>query len=447
MNPQSSLYRTLWRWHFYAGLVVMPFVFILAFTGSIYLFKPQIDRWEERAFQNLPVANAASPNAQLDAALAAFPNARFDAYRLPERSGDAPMIRLTLADGTSEREVFVSPQGRVLGSLDPRARLIEWDRAIHGSLLGGKWGERWVELVGSWAILMVLSGLYLWWPRGRGLAGVVWPRLSLGRRAWWRDLHAVTGFWVSGFALILLTTALPWAGVWGEAFKFARTELGWIKGRPDWKIGAADHDHNAMMKMQAAGVPMTALGDIVAKALRQPLPFPTLVKPPGAPARFGPPQMAWIVKSEAQNRPQNVTITYDMITGKELTRTGFADNHPIDKAISIGIAWHEGQLFGWINQLVGLLTALGLTTLMVSGFIMWRRRKPIAALGAPPSPPIPAERRVVVAILLLFGVFLPLLGASLILLWLAEYLILPMLPRLARWLGLELAQAEAAPLP
>src|SRR3546814_4622066 len=61
---------------------------------------------------------------------------------------------------------------------------------------------------------MILTGLYLWWPRGRGLAGVVWPRLSLGGRAALRDLHAVTGFWVSGLALILLATALPWTDVW-----------------------------------------------------------------------------------------------------------------------------------------------------------------------------------------------------------------------------------------
>jgi uncharacterized iron-regulated membrane protein len=37
-------YRTVWRWHFYAGLFCIPFVIWLATTGSIYLFKPQIER-------------------------------------------------------------------------------------------------------------------------------------------------------------------------------------------------------------------------------------------------------------------------------------------------------------------------------------------------------------------------------------------------------------------
>ncbi len=40
----SALYPTIWRWHFYAGLFVLPFILILSITASIYLFKPQIER-------------------------------------------------------------------------------------------------------------------------------------------------------------------------------------------------------------------------------------------------------------------------------------------------------------------------------------------------------------------------------------------------------------------
>ncbi len=436
---QSALYRTVWRWHFYAGLLVLPLVLILSVTGSIFLFKPQIDRWEERAYSGLPTTNSVSPTAQMAAALAANPGAQFQSYRLPERPGDAAAIHLGLADGRNMVDVFVSPQGKVLGQLNPDDRIISVVREIHGELLAGKWGAYAVELAGSWAIVMILSGLWLWWPEGRGLAGVLWPRLSLGKREFWRDIHAVTGFWVSGLALVLLVTALPWAGVWGDAFKAVRAEMGWVKEAPDWKIGGgehAEHDHAAMMKMQAAGLSMAGLDDIVAKAqAEQGLPYPVLVRPPGAPDRGGPTDMVWTVKSEAQNRPLNATITYDMATGKELSRKGFAEKHPLDKAIGYGIAWHEGQLFGWVNQLIGLLTALALIMLVVSGFIMWRRRKPETGLGAPPMPTSPARKRAMVATLLLLAAMLPLLAASLIVLWLFDRLLLPRLPRLGQWLG------------
>lgn len=435
---RGAFYRTIWRWHFYAGLFVMPFILILSLTGSVFLFKPQLDRWRERAYQNLPQAGAALPSKQVDAVLAAFPGARFDSYRLPQVPGDAPVVHIGLDDGTM-RDVYVSPQGRVLGSIDPETMISGLVRRIHGELFAGKVGSWIVETAGSWAIVMVLTGLYLWWPRGTGIAGVVWPRIGRGKQAFWRDLHAVTGFWVSGLAMILLVTALPWAGVWGTGFKIARAELGWTKGRPDWKIGAehAEHDHAAMLRMMGApGAP--GLDSIVAKAAAQALPAPVVVKPPGAPDRTGP-KMAWTVKSESQNRPLNVIITYDPATGRELSRTGQADKHVIDKAVAYGIAWHEGALFGWVNQLIGLLTALMLIGLAVSSFVLWRRRKPDGVLGAPPVPAVPARIGGVVLITVILAAMLPMLALTLVAVLLIEWLVLRRFPAARRWFGLSTA--------
>jgi uncharacterized iron-regulated membrane protein len=441
----TSFYRTIWRWHFYASLFVMPLVLVLATTGAIYLFKPQLDRWEERAFSNLSTHGAVSPNAQLAAVIDANPGAQFHSYRLPAREGDAAMIHIGLADGRYMRDVYVSPQGKVLGSIDPESRISATVSRIHGSLLIGRVGDWIVELAACWAIVMILTGLYMWWPRGQGLRGVVWPRLAKGNRVFLRDLHAVTGFWVSGLALVLLTTGLPWASVWGDAFRLARAELGLVQGAQDWKTGShaphAEHDHDAMMKMQTAGIPLIGLSDMVAKAKLEKLPHPVLVKPPGAPERFGPPTpMAWTIKSEAQNRPLNRSISFDVATGQELSRTGFADKHVIDRAVNYGIAWHEGQLFGWINQLIGVLTALGLITLVISGFMMWRRRKPVDALGAPIAPAVPQKIRGVAVIIAVMAILLPLLAMSLLALWLFDRLLLPRLPAFALWLGVRPAQ-------
>lgn len=55
---------------------------------------------------------------------AANPGARFNAYRLPREAGDAAMGQVMLANG-NEREVYVSPQGKVLGSMDPEARICQ----------------------------------------------------------------------------------------------------------------------------------------------------------------------------------------------------------------------------------------------------------------------------------------------------------------------------------
>jgi len=437
---QLPLYRTIWRWHFYAGLFVIPFILLLSVTGALYLFKPQTDRWEERAWRDLPAARTVDADAQVAAALAAFPGARFQHYRIPGAPGDAAVVHLGLADGTM-RDVGVSPRGRVLGAIDPDRRLSAVVQRIHGSLLMGAGGGILVELAASWAMVLILTGLYLWWPRGRGLAGVVWPRLSLGGRAALRDLHAVTGFWVSGLALILLTTALPWTDVWAAGFNALRAEMGWTSGPQDWKGGFGDHaahGHGAMGRtMRPVAPPRIPLDRILLRAAGETMPAPAIVQPPGAPNMFGPPNgNVWTLTTLTQNRPLVRSVSYDPETGIEVARSGFADKHVVDRVVGYGIAWHEGALFGLASQLIGVLTALAMVTLAVSAFLMWRRRRPEGALGAPALPRDPAKTRGVAAIVLLLAALLPLLGASLILLWFADRLILPRLPRAARWLGL-----------
>ncbi|MEI6145897.1 MAG: PepSY-associated TM helix domain-containing protein, partial [Methylococcales bacterium] len=48
-------YASVWRWHFYAGLFCIPFAIWLATTGAIYLFKPQVESWQERSFDSLQI--------------------------------------------------------------------------------------------------------------------------------------------------------------------------------------------------------------------------------------------------------------------------------------------------------------------------------------------------------------------------------------------------------
>jgi uncharacterized iron-regulated membrane protein len=436
----TALYRRLWRWHFYAGLFVIPFVIVLALSGTAFLFKPQIDRWEERAYRHLPVSEATTPARQTEAALNAFPGASFHSYRLPRDEGEAALIHLALQDGGGMRDVFVSPQGTVLGSMDSGSRIVEVARSIHGTLLLGQRGSWLVELAACWVIVMVITGLYLWWPRGRGAAGVIWPR----RRSLLRDLHAVTGFWVSGFALVLLLTGLPWTDVWGNAFTAVRSGMGWVKGVPQWSVSGeapsmpdehADHNHAGMHSGHGAHTDLAQLDSLVARAGGEALAFPAIVLAPGA-ALFGPPSSDWVVTSNTQNRPLGLTINYDAATGAEIARERFADRHPIDRVVGYGLAWHEGALFGAINQAIGVLTATALVTMSVTGFLMWRRRKPAGVLGAPA---LPADRRkpvfVAIAILAL-AALLPLLAASLLLLWLTDLLLPRISPAAATWLGL-----------
>ena len=425
-RQDGLLYRTIWRWHFYAGLFVIPFILVLSLTGALYLFKPQIDAWEERHWRGFAAAENIRPETQVEAAVTAFPGATFHHYRLPQASGDAAMVHLRLADG-SIRDVFVSPAGSVVGNRDPNARLSRLLSRMHGSLLIPPVGDWLVELAASWAIVLILTGLYLWWREG----------------------HAAIGIWAAGLALVLLLSGLPWSNLWGDAFAKVRAELGLVAGAQDWRAPAGDHAGHDQAAMARPG-PVVArakvpLDTIVLRARQAELAAPVIIMAPGA-SDWGTAADTgrWTIKSLTQNRPLRRSIHVDAATGLEIGREEFADKHVIDRVINYGIAWHEGALFGWANQLIGVLTAVMLIALSISGFAMWRRRRPDDQLGAPPAVTQRTRLRGVALIVLALALVLPLLAASLVVLLLFERLVLHHWPRGARWLGVETVSSATA---
>ncbi|MDB5972416.1 MAG: PepSY protein [Hydrocarboniphaga sp.] len=429
-------YRAIWRWHFYAGLFCIPFVLWLATSGAIYLFKPQIEAWIDRPFDSLAIIGApASARAQVDAATAALPGSRLLAYELPP--GPQSAVRVLLKYAGEDYRVYVHPRSlQILKLVREDSRPMRVISQLHGNLLIGDRGSFLVELAASWAIVMIVSGLFLWWPRGAsGLGGVLYPRLGGGRR-FWRDLHGVVGFWVSAFALFLLLSGLPWTKFWGGNLKAARQFGNDVVLRQDWPGGgnaaaAGEHDHGPHPDAAPEGSGGDALDRVIASVAALHLAPPVLIAPPSRGA------LSWTARSDAQNRPLRVTLSIDGASGAILQRQDFSQRALLDRIIGTGVAAHEGQLFGWLNQLLGLLTALGLITLCVSALAMWWKRRPAAVLGAPPPAAAAHLAWSFTAVLCALGLLLPMLGLSLIAVLAIERLLLRRLPRARRFLGLQ----------
>ena len=418
MNART--YRAIWRWHFHAGLFCIPFIVLLAITGSIYLFKPQIDALADRDVDRLTLSGpAAPPSAQIAAAQASAPGSRLVAYEMPQDPHHAVRIHLRLPD-QSRRVVYVHPVSlRVLKTLDPERRLTEFVKTIHGELLVGNAGSIFVELAACWAIVMILTGLYLWWPRSaQGLAGVLYPRLRSPNGTFWRDLHAVTGIWISCLALFLLLTALPWTTVWGGALKGLRSVAAASEVKQDWATGRASGsdapDEHSEHRAHAMGEEVMSMpfsiDAVVPKVAGLQIAAPVLVQPPTSNLH------AWTIRGESQNRLLRRELAIDAHTGAIVRDQGFAQRPLLDRVIGVGISAHEGQLFGLANQLLGLLAAIGLITLCISAIVLWWRRRPEGGLSLP-APKVPGFRieRGVAALILVLAILLPVFGASLLL--------------------------------
>jgi len=448
-------YRTVWRWHFYAGMFCIPFVLVLSITGTIYLFKPQIESWEERRFDQLVSPGEPQPlRQQIDAATASLPGGLFEALELPQREGQLSATRVLVRSQSETQRVFVDPVTLgVLGSLREKGRIANVAKELHGELLLGKRGSYLVELAASWTLIMVVTGIVLWWPRSGGrIAGVVYPRITKSGRTFWRDVHSVGGVWVSALVVFLIVTGLPWATFWGDYFKGIRQMTGTAVAQQSWEGGHGEHsghvqqdhsqatpsgDHAAHDRSRSAGKnkdgkanghgPSWKKGPVdpsayllseidraVPLAMQLGMAHPVLVRPVANVAA------TWEVDSITPNRPLRQTWHINLASGEQRVTSNFADRHWVDRMVSQGIALHEGQRFGIANQLLALMATTGLVMLSGSGMVMWWRRRKPGSLGIPKRFAWHDERvsspRLVglLAIIATLAGALPLFGASLV---------------------------------
>lgn len=183
----------------------------------------------------------------------------------------------------------------------------------------------------------------------------------------------------------------------------------------------------------AAPCDLTAVNRIVAAVLPLQLQPPVLIAPP----KRG--SSNWTAKSMTPNRPFRVDLEVDGATGAIKARQDFWDRRFVDKIVAVGIAAHEGRLFGWPNQLLGLMTASGLIVVITSSIVMWWRRREPGTLGAPGPLLSPRFSFGLCLLVVILGIYLPLFGISLIAVKMLEVGVLNHIPRVRDWLGLQTA--------
>jgi uncharacterized iron-regulated membrane protein len=455
----SAFYRAVWRWHFYAGLFVVPFLLMLAITGIIYLFKPQLNALMYPQHV-LPGGAMLLPSELLAATQAAYPASTITRYIPPPAADRSAEVVLSTSDGR-DLTVFMNPyDARVLGVRDEYWNLQNIAVTLHGELMVGTVGDYLVELAACWGLVLMITGLYLWWPRGRfTLMGTLVPRLwTKNRRLFWRDLHSVPGFWGALIVVFMILTGLPWAAFWGSTFVRVWDQypaqlwnevpssnrlagelnttgtkvVPWAVEPMPMPQSAPTGDHAAHTSGQADGGPTSGsvamLDAVVALAESKGLaPGYGIILPDG-------PEAVYTVSVFPNDPRRQHTLHIDQYSGEVLAEIRFADYARLPQAVELGIALHEGKFFGLANQLLMLLACLVVITLALTGTVMWWQRRPAGRLGAPAMPKLPLWKGAV-AVLVLLGLLFPLVGISLVAVLLLDFLLLRRVPALKQALS------------
>ncbi|MGU1390364.1 PepSY domain-containing protein, partial [Pseudomonas aeruginosa] len=131
----------------------------------------------------------------------------------------------------------------------------------------------------------------------------------------------------------------------------------------------------------------------------------------------------------------DATLHIDQYSGKVLADVRWQDYNAVARSVQMGVVLHEGKLFGLGNQLLMLAVCLAILLSSASGLWIWWKRKPAGRLGVPPLRHEMPRWKTGIAIMLALGVAFPLVGASLLLVWALDWLVLSRLPAVRRVLA------------
>ncbi|MDO6962797.1 PepSY-associated TM helix domain-containing protein [Rhizobium alvei] len=434
-GASQKFYFAAWRWHFYAGLYVIPFVIVLAITGIIMLYDNNI---ESRLGMAHPVVATDSPIsviAQAKAAQETLPGGEVKMYVAPRTPEAAAMFQVNV-DGKAHLVAVDPYSGKVLASVVKDDTWYYWADDVHGTLLLGDLGDRLIEIAAGLGFILLASGLYLWWPRnGKSLRAMLVPNIFARRRQWWKEMHGSVSFYSSIILMLFLVSGLSWAGIWGGKFVQAWStfpaekwdnvplsdkthasmnhgaleEVPWGLEQTKMPVSGSD----AGKKGIADGLPVNL--DTVA-ALAREIGFNEQYRinlPSGEDGVYT--ISADSMDGDTVSPTADRTTHVDRYTGKILAEVGYPDYSVAAKAMAVGIPLHMGRMGLW-NLVLNTVFCAAILFIAVSGVVMWWMRRPAGAFRLAP-PPMPADMpqwKGAVFLMLFLSLAFPLVGLTLL---------------------------------
>ncbi|MEU9038155.1 PepSY domain-containing protein [Streptomyces sp. NPDC048352] len=432
----AALRPLLLRLHFYAGLLIAPFLFLAAATGLLYAGSWQAERilYSHELTVDSVGEQALPLSAQVKAAQGAAPQGKvLGVWPAPEPDATTRVIMENPGLGEGETlTVFVDPytagvRGQLTTSGDALP-LRAWLSEFHASLQLGEPGRNYSELAASWLWVVALGGLALWIGRRRArTADLVRPdRKATGRRktlSW----HGSIGLWAAVGLVGLSVTGLTWSNYAGE-------NIGQLQDR----LGGATPSVAAALKPGAgADGGDEHAGHVMTDGMEMPPPAPVtdvgIDRAVAAARAAGVTESlrvtlpakgkGYVVKENDKTLPVHLdSVAVDPADGRIMDELRFADYPLLAQLTRFGIDLHMGLTFGIANQLALAALAVAVMFLVVWGYRMWWMRRPTKErrLAVGRAQPRGAWRRLPVTALLplacvtaVVGWFVPLLGISL----------------------------------
>ena len=386
-----KLRRIIFWLHLVAGVFAGIVVFIMSITGVALTYQKQMTEWADRAYWPATPSTSATRVTHL-------PVAKLIA-KAEQAQPEARPTAITFYSDPSAPAVVTAPPGQnvfvdrytgatVLAGSTVMRRFFrlatDWHRYLGATGDGRPSGKAITGACNVAFLFIVISGIYLWWPRSwafQSVRSVTWFKKGLNGRARDFNWHNVFGFWsaIPLFFVVLSATVISYP--WASRMVYR------IAGSPEpvrnnaQQRGAGNTQPNATLDLHQIDA-LLASAEVHAPGWRT-----INLRLPTTSDR----QVTFAVDKSFGGRPQmRSTLVFDKTTGEIVRSQTFNDQTAGERARSWMRFVHTGEFYGVAGQTIaGIASAAGAMlvftglALAVRRLLAWNARRSRGCLTVP----------------------------------------------------------------
>ena len=371
--------RTLIFWpHLIAGVLAGAVILLMSITGVVLMYERQIVAWADSGFRStLPTADARR--------LGLADIVQRVSTEIPDLT---PASVAIAADRDAPVSISAPPRtlyvdaysGRLLGEGNQSVRrFMTWLRAWHRWIGVSGDGRSIARAITGWSnllfLLLVISGVYLWFPRRwtwLRVRPVIWFSKTATGRARDFNWHNTIGAWSAVPLFIVVLTALPMSFPWANELLYrAVGEQAPVAGGRGGREGGGERTGEGRVRRDSATTTLAGVDDLLTRAeARVPEWRSITVRIPST--TRGP--IAFAIDTGDGGQPQaRSTLTLDR-SGNVVAYESFTDQSLGRRLRSIARFAHTGEVVGLPGQTVAGIASAGAVFLVWTGIALALRR-------------------------------------------------------------------------
>lgn len=356
----------LGRIHLWGGLVSGIVVFIVSITGCLFVFEEEIRDLTLRQYRFVtPAETAKVPLASIEAQVnKEFPGKQIEQVKVfadPSHSVIVKLVDSKAKPGKGKKEAYgFNPYtGALLGKFNMERDFMHIVEDMHKSLLLEETGKWIIKVNVVVFLVMLLSGLYIWWPRKKNQRKFAFTiNFKSKFQVLNYSLHNVLGFYFLLPLFLITLTGIWWAIKPVQKLTYAA-------------LGEKLHEPKKLNSKFEPGKkfsPDMAFNQVSTQYAGWQEAHVNFAKDKKEPIKIN-------LKYPYEVYKKSNVFEFDQYSGKILKAELYKDYSIADKIKHSNRDLHTGQNFGFLGKVLAFVASLFSASLPITGFLIWYQRK------------------------------------------------------------------------